>query len=41
MNWVGDICPHSLQHVVENPIKYPILPIVYLLIPSGHQVDTR
>jgi len=31
----------SLQHVVENYLKYPILPIVYLLIPSGHQVDTR
>jgi hypothetical protein len=31
----------SLQRVVENPIKYLILPIVYLLIPSGHQVDTR
>jgi len=41
MKWVGDICPHSLQRVVENPIKYPISPIVYLLRSSGHQVDTR
>jgi hypothetical protein len=24
-----------------EPLKNPILPIVYLLIPSGHQVDTR
>jgi hypothetical protein len=41
MNRVGDKCPHSLQRVVENPIKYPILPIVYHLRSSGHQVDTR
>jgi hypothetical protein len=41
MNWVGDKCPHSLQRVVENPIKYPILPIVHHLRSSGHQVDTR
>jgi hypothetical protein len=41
MNWVGDKCPHSLQPVVENYLKYPILPIVYLLRSSGHQVDTR
>lgn len=31
----------SLQRVVESHSKNPILPIVYLLIPSGHQVDTR
>ena len=31
----------SLQRIVENPLLYPILPIVYLLIPSGHIVDTR
>jgi hypothetical protein len=30
----------SLQRVVENPLKYPYLTIVYLLIPSGHIVDT-
>jgi hypothetical protein len=41
MNGVGDKCPHSLQRVVENPIKYLILPIVHHLRSSGHQVDTR